>query len=89
VSIVNYGANPATGDYPIGAALGVDDLDVDALDDTQALALQTALQQRAARREQAFVREQQARDPLVGMSRAELDALRVLAAPHPLSTVRD
>jgi HK97 family phage prohead protease len=82
VSTVNYGANPATADHPITLGIGdpadpgVDALDVDALDDQQALALAGRLQQRSPRRSPA---------PAGGMSRAELDALTALAAPHPLT----
>jgi HK97 family phage prohead protease len=74
VSVVNYGANPDTfivGDEPDPA-----ELDVDALDDQQALALAGRLQQRSPRRSPA---------PTGGLSRAELDALTALAAPHPLA----
>jgi HK97 family phage prohead protease len=46
VSIVNYGANPAT--YVVGTSDAP--VDVDALDDAQALALSAALEQREARR---------------------------------------
>jgi inorganic pyrophosphatase len=45
VSTVNYGANPTTGDYGMafgGAPADVDELDVDELDDEQALALAAA-----------------------------------------------
>jgi HK97 family phage prohead protease len=79
VSIVNFGANPATGDHPIGFGLSadVDDLDVDQLDDEQALALAGRLEQRTARAARP--------NPAGGMSRAELDALTELAAPHPLA----
>lgn len=83
VSIVNYGANPATGDYPIdlGSALDLEALDLEQLDDEQALALADRLEQRAARRA--------ARSGPPAISRAELDAIDELARPHPLSRVRD
>lgn len=77
VSVVNFGANPATGDFPIGE-LGAE-LDVDQLDDTQALALSAALEQRHARRAASE------RGAAATMTRAELDALAELAAPHPLA----
>jgi HK97 family phage prohead protease len=77
VSIVNYGANPETGSYPIGLGLAGDD--VDALDDSQALALHAALEQRTARRAASE------RGAHATMTRAELDALAELAAPHPLT----
>jgi HK97 family phage prohead protease len=80
VSVVNYGANPATGDHPI--TLGLDD--VDGLDDDAARALLDRLERRTARgrREVDLT--------LFTMSRAELDALTALAAPHPLTArVRD
>lgn len=85
VSIVNYGANPATGDHPInlGTVDGDDGLDVDALDDQQALALQGALEQRSARRRGADLEHAQRTAPTI--SRAELDALAALAQPHPLA----
>jgi HK97 family phage prohead protease len=70
VSVVNYGANPGT--YMLG-----DDVDVDALDDSQALALAGRLEQRAAAR-----RRQAAPG---GMTADELRALAELAAPHPLT----
>jgi HK97 family phage prohead protease len=74
VSTVNYGANPATGDHPITLG-GVGDLD-----DDEARALLQALEQRTQRR--AASRP----DPgAVTMSRAELEALDALAAPHPLA----
>lgn len=82
VSTVNYGANPTTGDY--GMALGgapaddVDELDVDQLDDEQALALAGRLEQRARRAANT-------RGAHTTMTRAELDALAELAAPHPLA----
>lgn len=80
VSTVNYGANPATGDHPI--SLG---LDVDGLDDDAARALADRLTARMAHAGRP--------DPAAaagGMSRAELDALAALAAPHPLTArVRD
>jgi phage head maturation protease len=60
VSTVNYGANPATGDYGMtqtGGTTAADDdddvdpdVDVDALDDEQALALAGRLEQRNRRR---------------------------------------
>jgi HK97 family phage prohead protease len=78
VSIVNFGANPATGDG--GLTFGLDaDADVDALDDAQALALHTALERRHARRAAAE------RGAAATMTRAELDQLAALAAPHPLA----
>jgi uncharacterized protein len=75
VSTVNYGANPATAEHAISLGLdGVDDLDDDA-----ARALLGRLEQR-------MQRGGQHRDPVPpGMSRAELDALEALAAPHPLA----
>jgi HK97 family phage prohead protease len=82
VSIVNYGANPATGDVAIALGLAGDDVDVDALDDSQALALSAALEQRTQRRAAA---ERSAHTTAATMSRAELDALAELAAPHPLA----
>lgn len=82
VSVVNFGANPATGDYPIGLGLTGDDVDVDALDDAQALALHAALEQRHARRAAS---ERAAAGTAATMSRAELAALQSLAAPHPLA----
>jgi HK97 family phage prohead protease len=72
VSVVNYGANPDT--YVLTDDTDLD-LDVDALSEEQALALAGRLEQRTRR----------ARPAGVGMSRAELDALAVLAAPHPLT----
>jgi HK97 family phage prohead protease len=78
VSTVNYGANPATGAHAI--SLGLDD--VDDLDDDDARALADRLEQRAARRSAAARRDPAATG---GMSRAELDALAGLAAPHPLA----
>jgi HK97 family phage prohead protease len=80
VSIVNFGANPGTGDFPIG--LGDEGLDVDQLDDQQALALTSALEQRTARRAAA---ERGAAGTAELMSPDELAALRALAAPHPLA----
>jgi len=77
VSIVNYGANPATGDYAINLGLTGDD--VDALDDEQALALADRLTQRTARRAASE------RGAHTTMTRDELDALDALAAPHPLA----
>jgi uncharacterized protein len=86
VSVVNYGANPETGAYPItlGLSGGGDDdepaeLDVDALDEQQALALTAALEQRHARRAAS------ARSAAATMTPDELAALRSLAAPHPLA----
>jgi len=82
VSIVNYGANPGTflvGDEPAAAA-DADAVDVDALDDEQALALHTTLVARLQRR---AVRHRDERTAT--MTRAELDALAELAAPHPLA----
>jgi HK97 family phage prohead protease len=84
VSIVNYGANPATGDHPIGLGLSADDVDVDALDvdqldDAQALALAGRLEQRTARR---AAHERAAHHT---MTRAELDEFAAIAAPHPLA----
>lgn len=89
VSIVNYGANPTTADAGISPAggLDLDDLDVEQLDDEQALALSMALEQREARRGPGLAIPRAGAAP--GMTRAELDALRVLAEPHPLSRVRD
>jgi HK97 family phage prohead protease len=79
VSVVNYGANPATGDLGInlGTIEDVDALDVDALDDQQALALADKLHRR--------VGHGATQPPLTTMSRAELAALEALAAPHPLA----
>jgi HK97 family phage prohead protease len=77
VSVVNYGANPDT--FVLGSG---DDVDVDALDDQQALALADRLTQRTA-----AARAAAAAPP--GMSRAELDALAALAAPHPLTARAD
>lgn len=80
VSIVNYGANPGT------FVLNGDDdpaaLDVDALDDSQALALAGRLEQRAQRR---AARAQTLPGGTPPMSRDELAALEALAAPHPLA----
>jgi HK97 family phage prohead protease len=73
VSVVNYGANPDT------FMVGDDGVDVEALDDSQALALTAALEQRHARRAASE------RGAAATMSRAELDALAELAAPHPLA----
>lgn len=93
VSTVNYGANPATGDHPVTLGFAVAELDDDALaaeldliDDQQALALTTALEQRHARLA-ARDRDTARRAPAPGgsMSRTEIDALRSLAAPHPLA----
>jgi HK97 family phage prohead protease len=82
VSIVNYGANPAT--YVVGTSDAP--VDVDALDDAQALALSAALEQREARRGPAFVIPIHPADPpLPGMQPDELAALDALAAPHPLA----
>jgi HK97 family phage prohead protease len=82
VSTVNYGANPATGDHVITLGLG----DVDGLDDDEARALLGRLEQRVQRAAGA-----DRPDPSAGgMSRAELDELADLAAPHPLAAhVRD
>jgi HK97 family phage prohead protease len=77
VSVVNYGANPATGDLGInlGGAADPDALDVDALDDQQALALAGRLEQR----------RQRAQRPGPALTRGELVELEQLAAPHPLA----
>jgi HK97 family phage prohead protease len=89
VSVVNYGANPDT--YLLGTGDDVDSLDVDALDDSQALALAGRLEQRAQRRaataRAADVEHAQRSAPTI--TRAELDALTALAAPHPLAQRRD
>lgn len=77
VSIVNYGANPDT--YLLGSDDDPAELDVEQLDDSQALALAGRLEQRSAKRAAA------ARAGAPIMSRAELDALAELAAPHPLA----
>jgi HK97 family phage prohead protease len=83
VSVVNYGANPETGNHPISLGLGADDdVDVDALDDQQALALTAALEQRHARRAAS---ERGAAGTAAIMSPDELAALRSLATPHPLA----
>lgn len=88
VSTVNFGANPATGDYGMtqtGGTTTADDevdvetLDVDELDDEQALALAGRLEQRTARR------AANTRAAHTTMTRAELDQLAELAAPHPLA----
>jgi HK97 family phage prohead protease len=80
VSTVNYGANPATGDHAISLGFGDGgEVDVESLDDQQALALHAALEQRTARRAASE------RGAAATMSRAELDALAALAAPHPLA----
>lgn len=78
VSVVNYGANSDT--FLIGddQATG-EEVDVDALDDDQALALAGRLEQRTARRAAAT------RSAHATMTRAELDQLADLAAPHPLA----
>jgi hypothetical protein len=86
VSIVNYGANPDT--YLLGSDDDADSIDVDALDDSQALALAGRLEQRSAKRSAA--RADRAGLDTAGlgaplMSRDELDALAALAAPHPLA----
>jgi HK97 family phage prohead protease len=78
VSTVNYGANPATGAHAI--SLG---LDVDGLDDDDARALADRLEQRAARLRRDGI--EHVIDEAHTMSRAELDALAGLAAPHPLA----
>jgi HK97 family phage prohead protease len=83
VSTVNYGANPETGAYAISLGLGAGgDVDVDALDDQQVLALSAALEQRHARRAAS---ERAAHGTAATMSRAELATLAELAAPHPLA----
>jgi HK97 family phage prohead protease len=87
VSVVNYGANPNTfigGSAAPAEEESADDgtVDVDALDDEQALALAGRLEQRHARRAAA------ARGAHLTMTRAELDALAELAAPHPLARVQ-
>jgi len=76
VSVVNYGANPET--YMLGD-------DVDALDDSQALALSAALEQRHARRAASERAAAGTAGTAATMSRDELDALAALAAPHPLA----
>lgn len=83
VSVVNFGANPATHivDHAPDDEVDVDELDVDALDDEQALALAGRLEVRAARAA--------ARAAGGGMTRDELEALAELAAPHPLAAVRN
>jgi HK97 family phage prohead protease len=82
VSVVNYGANPDT--FMLN---GEDAIDVDELDDERAASLLQALEQRNARR--AIADHARALQPLA-MTRAELDALEALAAPHPLAArVRD
>jgi len=79
VSVVNYGANPET--FMLDG-----NVDVDALDDSQALALQGALEQRHARRAAS---ERAAAGTAATMSRDELAALEALAAPHPLAAVQN
>jgi uncharacterized protein len=86
VSIVNYGANPATGEHPITLGLDVgEDLDVDALDDQQALALFDRLELRTARIPPGFEIPKVRGTSGERMSRAELDALSILSRPHPLA----
>jgi HK97 family phage prohead protease len=80
VSTVNYGANPATGDYAIALA---DADDVDELDDDTARSLMGALERRFAGDQRAARAAEQQGTPT--MSRAELEALEALAAPHPLA----
>lgn len=75
VSVVNYGANPET--FMLDG-----EVDVDSLDDSQALALSAALEQRSTRRAAS---ERAAHTTASTMSRAELEALEALAAPHPLA----
>lgn len=79
VSTVNYGANPGTGDFPI--TLGLDG--VDELDDDEARAVLGRLEQRFAGDQASAARAAANGAPV--MSRAELDALAELAAPHPLA----
>jgi hypothetical protein len=80
VSTVNYGANPATGDYAIALA-GADD--VDELDEDTARSLMGALERRfAGDQRAAHAAEQRG---AATMSRGELEALEALAAPHPLA----
>jgi hypothetical protein len=74
VSVVNYGANPATGDVhgrrtPTSTSTQ--------LDDEQALALSAALQTRHARRAAS------GRGAAATISRAELDAARRVRRPAP------
>ncbi len=79
VSSVNYGANPGSGE--LGFTLA--GADVDDLEDEEARALLGRLEQRMQR---GAARPGPA--AAGGMSRAELDALTVLAAPHPLAEWR-
>jgi len=81
VSVVNYGANPDT--FVLNGAGS--DLDVDGLDDDEARALADRLEQRTARRSAARADRAGLDTAGLGMSRAELDALTELAAPHPLT----
>lgn len=78
VSVVNYGANPDT--YVLNSAGSID---VDALPDDGARELYDRLTERMRRGTTAADRP----DPTAvgAMSRAELDALADLAAPHPLA----
>jgi HK97 family phage prohead protease len=80
VSIVNFGANPATGDLGITLA---DAGDVDDLDDDTARSLMGALERRFAGDQRAARAADQRGAPT--MSRDELAALEALAAPHPLA----
>jgi Escherichia/Staphylococcus phage prohead protease len=84
VSVVNYGANPTTGDH--GITLGTE-LDVDALDEDTARSLAGRLEQRLAGAARSAARAGSDEvGQAAGMARAELDALVELAAPHPLAS---